>query len=76
MNIFQSDNFIKIETGKYLWKTKDVDMPVTVIGLFGTDANGKVYVKILESDSGIPLDELKKEKNVSNSRKPQPKRLI
>lgn len=62
--------------GKYIWKNKDSDIPITVIGSLGIGPDGREYVKILESESGVPIDEIKKEPSESNSRKPLPRRLF
>lgn len=40
-----------------IWRNKDLDLPVTVIGEAGTIA-GRRYVKIEGSDTGIPEDEV------------------
>jgi hypothetical protein len=43
--------------GKATWKNKDYDAPIEIIGDYGT-VNGKKYVKIKGSDTGVPLDEI------------------
>jgi hypothetical protein len=40
------------------WKNKDHDQPVTVIGDLGNGPDGKHYLKIAESDTGVPEDDL------------------
>lgn len=44
--------------GKYVWRAKDVDLPVKVTGSLGRDSNGRTYVAVEGSGSGVPLDEL------------------
>jgi hypothetical protein len=41
-----------------IWKNKDHDQPVTVIGDLGVGADGRKYLKIAESQVGIPEDEI------------------
>lgn len=45
--------------GKYIWNSKDVDYPVTVVSSLGF-FDGREYAKIEESTTAIPIDELKK----------------
>ena len=40
------------------WKNKDHDQPVTVIGDLGEGPDGKHYLKIAESDTGVPESDL------------------
>jgi hypothetical protein len=40
------------------WKNKDHDQPVTVTGDLGIGADGRKYLKIAESQVGIPEDEI------------------
>jgi hypothetical protein len=47
-----------IKLGKATWKNKDYDTPIEIIGDYGT-INGKKYVKIKGSDTGVPLDEVR-----------------
>ncbi len=44
--------------GAAVWKNADHDMPVTVTGDYGLDADGRRYVSIAEGSTGIPLDEI------------------
>jgi len=48
----------EIKLGEAIWSNKDFDQPVTVTGDLGK-INGKRYVKIKESNTGVPLDEIK-----------------
>jgi Family of unknown function (DUF5522) len=69
---------MNIELGKYIWKSKTGDIPVTVIGFLG-EKDGKTYAKIAEGNTGIATDELVKVLNlnpVSFSRKPISKPLF
>ena len=66
-----------IEPGAYIWKSKDVDYPVTVIENIGQGPDGREYVKVAECSTGIPADELVKVKSVqSTSRRPPRRRLF
>ncbi len=40
------------------WHNKDQDQPVTVIGELGRGHDGRNYLRIVESDSGVPEDEI------------------
>lgn len=62
-----------VKPGKYIWKSKTADMPVTVIESLGKGSDGRTYVKIENSNTAVPIDELKQ---VSESSKPTPKRLF
>lgn len=62
-----------IENGSYIWKSKDVDMPVVVIGYLGFGPDNREYAKIEGSSCAIPIDELKK---VLISKKPPLRRLF
>jgi hypothetical protein len=55
-NPFKNDSSVKM--GNAIWKNKDYDAPIEVIGDYGT-VNGKRYVKIKGSDTGVPLDEVR-----------------
>jgi hypothetical protein len=55
-NPLKNDSDVKL--GKATWKNKDYDTPIEVIGDYGT-INGKKYVKIKGSDTGVPLDEIR-----------------
>jgi len=67
---------LKIEPGKYIWKAKSGDQEVVVLSALGTGPDGRLYVKIEGSNTGIPFDECHKEKGGTLSRKPRPKRLF
>jgi hypothetical protein len=41
-----------------IWKTKDSDHYVTVIGDLGVGPDGRHYVSVRDTLTGIPLDEL------------------
>lgn len=41
-----------------IWRNKDHDQPVKVVGDMGADPDGRHYVRIEGSDSGVPEDEL------------------
>jgi hypothetical protein len=45
-------------TGKAKWKNKDYDMDINVTGDLGVDQNGRRFVSIEGSASGVPLDEV------------------
>jgi len=47
----------EVRLGKAVWKNQDTDQPVTVVGRYG-EADGRQYVKIEGSDTGVPLDEI------------------
>ena len=47
------------EPGRTLiWKAKDADYSVTVIGDLGVGADGRRYVSVENTSVGIPVDEL------------------
>lgn len=46
------------ESGAAVWRNADTDMPVTVIGNAGHDAQGRQYLKIAESNTAVPADEV------------------
>lgn len=66
---------MKIAPGQYIWKSKNSDLPVTVIESIGTAPDGRLYVRVVGSDTAIPADELIKAKD-EVSRRPEPKRLF
>lgn len=51
--------------GNYIWKTKHHDQPVTVIRTLGTGPDGRTYVQIEGTNTGVPLDELQLAKQPS-----------
>jgi hypothetical protein len=65
-----------IELGQYIWRSKSTDFPVTVIGSAGTGPDGRLYVKIADSNTAIPADELVKIPQKQESRQPIPKKLF
>ena len=46
--------------GRYIWHTQDSDTPVTVIRTLGKGSDGRTYVQIEGTSTGIPADELTK----------------
>ena len=49
----------KIEVGRtVIWKAKDGDYPVTIVGDLGVGPDGRRYVSVDCGSTGIPLDEL------------------
>ena len=43
---------------KAIWKNKDFDQPILVIGKLGEDENGTAFYAAKESRTGIPENEL------------------
>lgn len=43
---------------KYIWMNKESDQIVTVVAELGIGTDGRRYVKIEGSNTGIPFDEL------------------
>lgn len=41
-----------------MWITKHADRPVVVVSLLGTGPDGRDYVAIKDSTTGVPVDEL------------------
>jgi hypothetical protein len=41
-----------------IWKSKDGDRRVTVVGDLGVGPDGRHYVSVLEARAGLPVDEL------------------
>lgn len=78
-NSIQSEkqNPMKIEPGQYIWRSKNSDLSVTVVEVLGEGADGRVYVKILDSSTAIPADELvRTSRPTQESRRPNPQRLF
>jgi hypothetical protein len=46
------------EVIKATWKSRDCDHSVTVLGDLGVGADGRHYVSVLDTRTGLPLDEL------------------
>lgn len=68
-----------VTPGKYVWRNKDYDQIVEVEGVLGEGPDGKIYLKIKDSATGVPLDQcipLAEHKNVSKSTKPANSRLF
>lgn len=47
-----------ITSGKYIWRSGAGDTLVNVVGTYGMGSDGSVYVKVEETTTGIPADEL------------------
>ena len=65
--------------GNYIWRSSDVDYPVTVVENLGLGPDQRIYLRIAESNTAIPFDEviIPKEPEVRpSSRKPIPRRLL
>ena len=45
-----------MKPGKYIWRKRDGDYPVTVLESFGV-MDGREYVRVEGSSTGIPFDE-------------------
>jgi hypothetical protein len=45
-----------MELGSYIWRTKEGDRPITVLGSLGFVAD-REYVRVEGSSTGIPFDE-------------------
>jgi hypothetical protein len=62
MNIVEKVSWISIapiEVGRtVIWKAKDRDYPVTIVGDLGVGPDGRRYVSVDCASTGIPLDEL------------------
>ena len=41
-----------------IWKAKDGDYPVIIVGDLGTGADGRHYIAVENACAGIPLDEV------------------
>jgi hypothetical protein len=60
-----------VKLGKATWKNKEYDAPIEIIGDYGT-INGKKYVKIKGSDTGVPLDEVRYADEVAAAKEGSP----
>ena len=68
---------MKVEPGPYIWRSKSSDLPVTVVEVIGKGPDGRDYVKIADSPTAIPADELiKPSAPIQESRRPKPQRLF
>jgi hypothetical protein len=47
-----------VKAGPAIWRNRDYDQPVQVIGDLGVGADGRCYARIADSDTAIPADEL------------------
>lgn len=66
-----------MKPGEYIWATKDSDLPVTVIGSAGKGPDGRMYAKLANTETAVPVDELKKVNNApKRSRKPPRQKLL
>jgi hypothetical protein len=68
------------EPGEYVWKNKDTDIPVMVTAFLGKGPDGRDYVQIEGSTTGVPWDEctkkeVKKSKLISYSKRPKRSRI-
>lgn len=64
-----------MELGDYIWKSESTDFPVKVVKILGKGSDGRFYVKIADSTTAVPFDELEKVQ-VSKSRKPNSQKLF
>jgi len=60
----------KIKTGNATWRNKDIDQPVRITGYLGKGPDGRDYVSIDGSATGVPLDEIQ-----YSARKPRTPRI-
>ncbi len=49
-----------MELGDYIWKSKSTDFIVKVIEFLGKGSDDRLYVKIADSTTAVPFDELEK----------------
>lgn len=63
----------EFRVGDAIWKNKDVDQPINIIEDLGTGPDGRHYVKIEGSSSGIPLDEIEYKPKVKTTPLGKPK---
>jgi hypothetical protein len=54
----------EVKLGSAIWHAADGDMPVTVTGDLGQAQDGRRYVFIQESTTGIPFDEIEYERTI------------
>ena len=67
---------MNIVPGKYIWHAEDGDRPVVVESYLG-EQDGRHYVRIEGSTTGIPFDECEMEqREVTKSRRPFRKRIF
>jgi hypothetical protein len=66
-----------VNRGKAIWHAKEGDQPVVIVGYLG-ESNGRHYVQIEGSDTGIPLDECEMEEREEfrESRRPKRRRIF
>jgi hypothetical protein len=48
----------EVKTGPAIWRNKDFDQPVIITGDAGVDSKGRRYVRVEDSQSAVPLDEI------------------
>lgn len=65
-----------MKPGKYIWRNKDHDQVVEVEGVMGKGPDGRVYLKIKDSTTGVPADQCCVVKNETKSIKPTNSRLF
>lgn len=64
-----------VKPGQYIWRAKDHDQLVVVEGVMG-EVQGRIYVKIQGSNTGIPFDECRPIKPANKSIKPPRTKLF
>lgn len=64
-----------VKPGEYIWRAKDHDQLVVVLGILG-EVNGRIYVRIEGSNTGIPFDECRPVKPANKSIKPPSSKLF
>jgi hypothetical protein len=64
-----------VKPGQYIWRAKDHDQLVVVEAVLG-EVEGRIYVKIQGSNTGIPFDECRPVKPANKSIKPPPSKLF
>jgi hypothetical protein len=73
---YQKKPAMNFQPGEYIWHAPDGDRPVNVTGLLGPGPDGRIYVAVAGSSTGIPLDECDKIKVAAKSNKPKPRPLF
>ena len=46
-------------TGPAVWRTQDSDLPIVVTGELGPGPDGRIYLSIEGSGTGVPADEVR-----------------
>ena len=44
--------------GPAVWRTRDSDLPIVVTGVLGFGPDGRLYLSIEGSGTGVPIDEV------------------